>query len=100
MDRERKRQLKQAVRNQERQRFLDSAPLAPHQLDDLLNELDARMSERACDHSLEQTKRVLTDLGISSEAVIPWLRENGGYCDCEVLANIDDPLEDAKKLIE
>jgi hypothetical protein len=22
--------------------------------------------------------------------VIPWLREQGGYCDCEVLANVEE----------
>jgi hypothetical protein len=28
--------------------------------------------------------------GLAVEKTVPWLREQGGYCDCEVLANVED----------
>jgi hypothetical protein len=28
--------------------------------------------------------------GLEVERIVPWLREYGGYCDCEVIYNVDD----------
>jgi hypothetical protein len=36
----------------------------------------------------------LAERGLDAAAVIPWLRESGGYCDCEVLANVEDEWAD------
>jgi hypothetical protein len=30
---------------------------------------------------------------LEPQSVLPWLAEQGGYCDCEVLANLDDLAE-------
>jgi hypothetical protein len=33
--------------------------------------------------------------GINESRVIPWLEKNGGYCDCEVIANVEEAVSDA-----
>jgi hypothetical protein len=45
-----------------------------------------------CDHTLRNANTFLMERGIDAEKVIPWLRDNGGYCDCEVIFNVDEKL--------
>jgi len=43
-----------------------------------------------CDHSHRAAKRIMTDMGnINIPASIEFFEENGGYCDCEILLNVD-----------
>ncbi|KAF1699784.1 DUF2695 domain-containing protein [Pseudoxanthomonas suwonensis] len=46
-----------------------------------------------CDHSLRFTRQFLASRGIEPDRVLPWLEEHGGYCDCEVLANVEEHWE-------
>jgi hypothetical protein len=38
----------------------------------------------------EQERQKLIDV----TRIVPWLREHGGYCDCEVLANVEDEFSE------
>jgi len=38
-----------------------------------------------CDHSYRDTIRFLEKKKLDAQRVMPWLRGQGGYCDCEVL---------------
>ena len=42
-----------------------------------------------CDHTNRFTQAFLQQHGLSESAIVPWLGEYGGYCDCEVLANVE-----------
>ena len=68
-----------------------SMPLSPEQLTELLDYLDASLE--SCDHTTKLTKAFLTDAGLDETRVLPWLAEHGGYCDCEVLGNLEDFAE-------
>ena len=63
----------------------------------LFGHLDSELGNHPCDHTLRLTTAWLVANGHEPERVVPWLRENGGYCDCEVLANVEDKLEEAAK---
>ncbi|MFI5757758.1 DUF2695 domain-containing protein [Streptomyces sp. NPDC051569] len=58
-------------------------------MDLLLDHLDEELSTQACDHSLRFTERW------AAASDVPWphlqkgLADQGGHCDCEVLANVD-----------
>lgn len=39
------------------------------------------------------TKAFLENKKLNTEAILPWLEEYGGYCDCEVLANVEESYE-------
>jgi hypothetical protein len=64
-------------------------PMSLVQLHGLCSALDQALIE-GCDHSLRFTNEYLRTNQLSSEKVVPWLHENGGFCDCEVLANVGD----------
>jgi hypothetical protein len=62
-------------------------PISDRDLRGLFDHLDAAL-EGGCDHTLVHTRRYLQSRGLNEEAVVPWLAEYGGHCDCEVLANV------------
>jgi hypothetical protein len=85
----RKDALKKAWRDQEQQKLVASIPIPHSDLKELFDFLD-RENAPPCDHTLLETMQFLERKKISPERVVPWLREHGGYCDCEVIYNVDD----------
>jgi hypothetical protein len=55
----------------------------------LFNHLDEARSA-GCDHSRRFARQFLVARSLSASAIVPWLGEHRGYCDCEVLANVED----------
>jgi hypothetical protein len=100
MDEERKRALKKQVRDQERQTFMNAMPISLLQAHALIEALDARLANEPCDHTLRLTIEWCKQQGLNPEQVADWTRDHGGYCDCEVAANLAEPVEDAGKLRE
>jgi len=84
------RELKAKWKADQRAAAEAALPLPRQALDDLAAELDRRLSEQDCDHSLrittEWARRRATDLA----ALLSWAQSRGGYCDCEVLNNALD----------
>ena len=85
----RKDELKKAWRQRERLKLAASIPMPRQDLRDLFEHLD-REGAAECDHTLRVTTEFLQKRGLDPARVIPWLHEHGGYCDCEVLANVED----------
>lgn len=85
---DRRRELKRQYQAAERDRERALIGLTPGELTALLDFLDERLGERGCDHSYALTRTWLADHG-HGEAVLRGLGDLGGYCDCEVLANLD-----------
>ena len=59
---------------------------------------DPRSIEWRCDHTHLATAVILANLrerypDISIENSIEWYRSRGGYCDCEILFNVEDHYE-------
>jgi len=84
-----KRDLKKAWKEQERQRLLASVPIPLTELHKLFDHLD-RKDAPACDHTLRDTLTFLRSRGLEEPAIVAWLNEHGGFCDCEVLANVEN----------
>ena len=55
----------------------------------LFDAVDAGLVKTGCDHTLRHTIAFLQH-DLPQEPVIAWLAEHGGYCDCEVIANVED----------
>jgi hypothetical protein len=51
--------------------------------------LDAEIPRQGCDHTLSLTRAWLASKGLPAEPVVAWLHDNGGFCDCEALANAE-----------
>jgi hypothetical protein len=91
-DKNQKKKLKAAYKAAERQTLETSMQMSKSDLKDLFVHLDETVS--ACDHSLKHTTEFLYARSLDSGKIIPWLQEHGGYCDCEVLANVEDEIRD------
>jgi len=97
MDEATKKRLKQEVRERERQAALRALPLAIAELEAMFDALGAELATQGCDHSRRLTQAWLIGRGHDPANVLPWLDEHGGYCDCEVVANVPETVEEAKK---
>jgi hypothetical protein len=84
----RKAAMKKAWREQENQKLLASIPMSHADLRELFDHLD-RGDAPPCDHTLRDTVQFLERKKLDVQRVVTWLREHGGYCDCEVL-NVED----------
>jgi Protein of unknown function (DUF2695) len=89
----RKRELKRLFKEQELRRFRDAMPLSLATANALLDFIDEKLPEIGCDHSHKQTAEFCQMNGLNVGVVVSWAVENGGGCDCEVLANLEDDLE-------
>lgn len=84
------RRLKRNWKEQQRELARAAFPIPDHELAALFEAVDSRLSTTACDHSLRLTREWLAHAGHDIDKVVVWLEENGGFCDCEVVANARD----------
>jgi hypothetical protein len=62
--------------------------LGPDELDDLHEYLERCGQQDSCDHTLQYTIAWAQERGQHVETLLPALGAFGGFCDCEVLANV------------
>ena len=92
---DRRRDLKKAVRRVEWEGFLAEMPCSPAEAHELFDRLDSVLAKEACLNDLRHTRTVCEEMGLSVDTLTSWLREQGGGCDCEVLANVEERVEAA-----
>lgn len=92
-EKDRKKQLRAELKRKEKENFLKSLPMSPVQFKELFDYLDEQLEQEGCDDTLSLTESYLDEQGIEHEKVVGWLEGNGGYCDCEVLANVEEKFE-------
>jgi len=75
---------------------MHSRPITPNNLPlpveafiSLFEALSGELDQHGCDNSLCGTIAWLMDHGYDVATVTGWLRHRGGYCDCEVLLNVE-----------
>jgi len=98
MDHARKKQLKDQWREQQRRAALTALPLPVPELKAMFDMLDAELPRKGCDHSRRLTHAWLASRGHEVQRVLTWLDTQGGYCDCEILANVEERVGDATKI--
>lgn len=93
MDKAEKKRLQQEMRQKEKQAFTESLPMSKEHFQELFDYLDESFEEQECDHTLRLTLEFLADRSIPADNVVAWLKEHGGYCDCEALANVEEKFD-------
>lgn len=83
------------LRAQQRAAARARLPLPNEQMQAMFDMLDSELPRRGCDHTLRIVREWTEEQGLSFDAVATWCHENGGHCDCEVLANCEEPWQDA-----
>jgi len=91
------RAKKKAWKLQRRKAAQDSFPLPEAALQDLFDTLDLQLGAMQCDQTNHFTLSWIAANGYSERDVVSWTQENGGYCDCEVLANTGDHFEQNRR---
>lgn len=87
----RKKQLENwsQLSGDERTRFVENLPAAKERIEDLFDYLDRRSEDESCTHDLKFTMQFLMENRLDMPKFMSWLNENGAYCDCEILGNVE-----------
>ena len=92
---ERRKQIKRELREKAKFEFEKSLPISREMFQNLFDFLDEKLSEDGCDDTLKLTSEFFEENGIENiDEIENWLRENGGYCDCEVLNNVEEMFDE------
>jgi len=78
-----------AWKQQQAKQLVASSPISKCDLINLFDFLRHK-DVSLCDHTLKETTAYLEERGLPVEDVLQWLRQNGGYCDCEVIYNVEE----------
>lgn len=90
----RRKQIQRELQEKAQAEFEKNLPISRELFQNLFDFLDEELEGNACNDSLKMTKQFLEFQNIQNkEEVENWLKENGGFCDCEVLYNIEEFFE-------
>lgn len=91
MDKAKRKEIQSQLIEKELAEFKNGLPTDESIFLELFDYLDIQLGKKGCDHTTALTRTFLDRKGISNVAqVVMWLSDNGGGCDCEVLANVED----------
>lgn len=88
-ERDRRKKMVHHVQHNERAEAEGKMPIPKDVLKALFDWLDGKPAD-GCDHTLRFTKEFLEARRLPPEPIIRWLGQYSGYCDCEVLANVEE----------
>jgi hypothetical protein len=74
-----------------------SLPMSVQDLASLIQHVDESVERQGCDHSLRATTAFLESEKLDAGTIVRWLNDHGGYCDCEVVLNVSETLDDLSK---
>ncbi len=89
-----RKKIIQDLKQQNKQKFRQSLPASQEVFQELFDYLDSKFDDQGCNHTNVLTVKFLNDHDLSPEPIINWLKDQGGYCDCEILANVEDKFHD------
>ena len=89
-EKRRRAKIVEAIAQRDTDQAIARMPISFTDLAALFDHLDEQLIEKGCDHTPRITVAFLRDKELEVASVIPWLEEFGGYCDCEVLANVEE----------
>ncbi len=87
-ERKRRRAVVRDLREKERAHFIASLLASKSDVRDLFDYLDR--ADESCDHTLKQTFEFIRERSVPEENMVAWLEEHGGFCDCEVISNVEE----------
>jgi hypothetical protein len=91
----RRKELLHSVREDARRKVRDSLPVPAPALKALFDYADAQLKSSECDDTLRHVLDFIRSHALPEDAIVIWLENNGGYCDCEALANAEQVVEEA-----
>ncbi len=94
MEKSKRKEILKAIKEKELAEFRQNLPMSEDKFIQLFEILDAKLHARGCDHDLKLTQQILVNLSAKDvSSVLAWLKEQGGYCDCEVMMNVEQKFD-------
>lgn len=86
----RKREIEnlEQMSGEELQVFLDTLPAGQETISKLLDHIEDALYDTECNHSLQYAMKYMMERHLDFPKLTSWLSDNGGYCDCKVMAEI------------
>ena len=94
---EAQKRMKAQWREQQRKAALAALPLPVPEIQAMFDMLNVEFPRQGCDHTRRLTLAWLETRGHDVQEVFAWLDTQGGFCDCEILANVEEKVDDATK---
>ena len=85
-----KKANKQKYKTEQLEKFRQSLPIAEDEFIPLFDYLDIELSENDCKNNFALLEKYCKIKNINPEPLERWFCEHGGYCDCEILANVEE----------
>ena len=93
-ERQKRKEARKVLAQKELDDFRASLPMEEKHFVALFHFLEKALQEHPCNHTLGNTTLFLTEKKVPDpEKVITWLTSHGGYCDCEVLYNVEEQFD-------
>ena len=89
-EKQRRKKVLRELRQQQQVEAEAKIPLQKSELKALFDWVDDKLVTEGCDHTLQHTEAFLQSQGLPVKEVKVWLQAYGGFCDCEVIANVED----------
>ena len=94
MEKSKRKEILKAIKEKELAEFRRNLPMPGDKFIQLFELLDAELHAQGCDHSLKLTEQILSNVEVKDVLnVLAWLEEQDGYCDCEVMMNVEQKFE-------
>lgn len=91
---ERRRQIRRELREKANLKFEQSLSVSREIFKSIFDFINKHLLENEWDNTLKLTRKFLEENQITNtDEVISWLQNNGGYCDCEVLYNVEEQFD-------
>lgn len=74
---------------EELENYVSSLPIEAEQLEDLFYRLHTKLKSQTCNHTLNNSMQFMMERRLNFPKITAWLNNNGGYCDCKILENIE-----------
>ena len=94
MDKLTKKDLLKKFKKETKENLKSSLPIPVETFKALFDHLDMKLNEQECDDTLAITIEYLETENLPLDSTVEWLKNNGGFCDCEVLANIEEKINE------
>jgi hypothetical protein len=83
-----------AWKKAEKEKAKSALPGPIEEMRALFDHLDRWLGEQPCDHTRQATDDYLRQHDLAQEAYLAWFDTHGGFCDCEILANCEERLDE------
>jgi hypothetical protein len=74
---------------EELEMYVLKLPIDAEQLEDLFYRLHTKLENQSCNHTLNNSMQFIMERHLNFPKITAWLNNNGGYCDCKILENIE-----------